>query len=106
MLTKQGLISLSAQQPSSGILLSDISHKTLSSADTVEIQPDLYGNAKVVSSTVSYNSGIPKVYVLAENSNTQRRLLISETDTVIEEFLKSHKVGDTIQINQKGLLSL
>ncbi len=106
MLTKQGLISLSAQQPSSGILLSDISHKTLSSADTVEIQPDLYGNAKVVSSTVSYNSGIPKVYILAENSNTQRRLLISETDTVIEEFLKSHKVGDTIQINQKGLLSL
>tara|TARA_Y100001958_G_scaffold144057_1_gene121560 strand:+ start:764 stop:2215 length:1452 start_codon:yes stop_codon:yes gene_type:complete len=106
MLTKQGLISLSAQQPPSGIYLSDISDKTQSGTDTIQIEPEMYGNAKVVSSTVSYSASAPKVYVLAENPDTQRRLLVSDSDTVIEEFLKNHKIGETIQINQEGSINL
>ena len=106
MLTKQGLISLSAQQPPSGIYLSDISDKTQSGTDTIQIEPEMYGNAKVVSSTVSYSASAPKVYVLAENPDTQRRLLVSDSDTVIEEFLKSHKIGETIQISQEGSINL
>ena len=106
MLTKQGLISLSSQQPPSGIYLSDISDKTRSGTNTMQIEPEMCGNAKVVSSTVSYSAGAPKVYVLAENTDKQRRLLVSDTNTVIEEFLKSHKIGDTIHINQEGSINL
>ena len=106
MLTKQGLISLSSQQPHSGMYLSDISDKTRSGTDTMQIEPEMCGSAKVVSSTVSYSAGAPKVYVLAENPDTQRRLLVSDSDTVIEEFLKSHKIGDTIQISQEGSINL
>ena len=106
MLTKQGLISLSAQKPLSGIYLSDISHKTRSGPDTMQIKPDMCGNTKVVSSTVSYSAGTPQVYALAENQEKQRRLLVSDSDTVIEEFLKSHKIGDTIHISQEGSINL
>ena len=64
------------------------------------------GNAKVVSSTVSYSAGAPQVYVLVENHDKQRRLLVSDSSTVIEEFLKSHKIGDTIHISQEGFINL
>jgi len=106
MLTKQGLISLSSRQPPSGIYLSDVSDKTRSGTDKMQIEPEMCGNAKVVSSTVSYSAGAPKVYVLAENPDIQRRLLVSDSDTVIEEFLKSHKIGDTIHISQEGSIIL
>ena len=93
MLTKQGLISLSAQQPPSGLYLSDVSDKTQSRTERMHIEPEMCGNAKVVSSTVSYSAGAPQVYVLAENHDKQRRLLISDSDTVIEEFLKVIRSG-------------
>ena len=106
MLTKQGLISLSSQQPPSGMYLSDISDKTRPGTNTMQIEPEMCGNAKVVSSTVSYSAGAPKVYVLAENPDRQRRLLVSDSNTVIKEFLKSHKIGDTIHISQEGSINL
>ena len=106
MLTKQGLISLSAQQPPSGLYLSDVSDKTQSRTDRIHIEPEMCGNAKVVSSTVSYSAGAPQVYVLVENHDKQRRLLVSDSSTVIEEFLKSHKIGDTIHISQEGFINL
>ena len=105
MLTKQGLISLSAQQPPSGLYLSDVSNKTQPRTDRIHIEPEMCGNAKVVSSTVSYSAGAPQVYVLVENHDKQRRLLVSDSDTVIEEFLKSHKIGDTIHINKEGFIN-
>ncbi|MEC7608093.1 MAG: hypothetical protein VX480_06010 [Actinomycetota bacterium] len=106
MLTKQGLISLSTEQPPSGMYLSDVSDKTQSRTERMQIEPEMCGNAKVVSSTVSYSAGAPQVYVLVENHDKQRRLLISGSDTVIEEFLKSHKIGDTIHMSQEGLINL
>ena len=72
----------------------------------MQIKPDMCGNTKVVSSTVSYSAGTPQVYALAENQEKQRRLLVSDSDTVIEEFLKSHKIGDTIHISQEGSINL
>ena len=106
MLTKQGLISLSTEQPPSGMYLSDVSDKTQSRTERMQIEPEMCGNAKVVSSTVSYSAGAPQVYVLVENHDKQRRLLISDSNTVIEEFLKSHKIGDTIHISQEGFINL
>ena len=86
--------------------LSDISDKTRPGTNTMQIEPEMCGNAKVVSSTVSYSAGAPKVYVLAENPDRQRRLLVSDSNTVIKEFLKSHKIGDTIHISQEGSINL
>ena len=41
MLTKQGLISLPAQQPPSGLYLSDVSNKTQPRTDRIHIEPEM-----------------------------------------------------------------
>lgn len=106
MLTKQGLISLSSQQPRSGILLSDISDITRSKTETVEIQPDVIGEVEIISSTVSYNAGNAKAYILVENRNGQRRLLVSKKEVIIGHFLNMHRIGDRISISTNGEITI
>jgi acetyl-CoA C-acetyltransferase len=106
MLTKQGLISVSSQQPPSEILLSDISDITRSKTETVEIQPDVTGEVEIISSTVSYNAGNAKAYVLVENRNGQRRLLVSKNEVIISHFLNMHRIGDHISITTNGEMTI
>ena len=106
MLTKQGLILITAQNSNSNILLSDVSNKTQSRAQSVEIQPDMTGHAEIISSTVSHTAGSPKVFVLAENQYKKRRLLSSTKEIIIAEFLNGHKIGHKVSISENGEFSI
>ena len=106
MLTKQGLILITAQNSNSNILLSDVSNKTQSRAQSVEIQPDMTGHAEIISSTVSHTAGSPKVFVLVENQYKKRRLLSSTKEIIIAEFLNGHKIGHKVSISENGEFSI
>jgi acetyl-CoA C-acetyltransferase len=106
MLTKQGLISLSSQEPPSEIHISDITDTTRSKTETVEIQPNVTGEVEIISSTVSFNAGNAKAYVLVENRNGQRRLLVSKKEGLIDHFLNMHRIEDRISISKNGEMTI
>ena len=106
MLTKQGLLTITAKQESNNLIFEDVSQLVKQKTKTLPSNSEIFGQMPVISSTVAHMGGDTKVFAIVEFKERYRRIVTSKKPEVIEIFTKESQIGEKIQVSKNGTFEM